>query len=50
MPKDQKIIGGILLLFAGFFVLAKYNNDNLILLAGLGISAIGAYLILSNLK
>jgi hypothetical protein len=50
MLKDQKIIGGILLLFTGFFILAKWNNDTSILLAGLGISAIGAYLILSNLK
>ena len=48
--KDVKIVSGILILFAGFFVLIQSNKETLSILAGLMISAIGAYLILSNLK
>jgi len=50
MAKDIKIVGGILLLFAGFFVLAQANKEIISILAGLMISGVGAYLILSNLK
>ena len=48
MAKDEKIIGGILISFAGFYVLAQNFSGNL--LAGLAILAIGFYLILSSLK
>jgi len=48
MAKDEKIIGGILMSFAGFYVLAQNFSGNLLI--GLAILAIGAYLILSSLK
>ena len=48
MAKDGKIIAGILLLFAGFYVLAQNSQGGL--LAGLAISAVGLYMILSSLK
>ncbi|MBI2628719.1 hypothetical protein HYW74_01395 [Candidatus Pacearchaeota archaeon] len=50
VKKDAKIAGGILLLFAGFFVIAQSNKEMLSLLIGLGISAIGVYLILSSIN
>ena len=50
MAKDKKIIFGIIFLFAGFFVLAESKSELLAILAGLMISAIGLYFILSNIK
>ena len=48
MPKDKKIIGGILLLFAGFYVLVQTADSTRF--AGLAIMAIGLYLILSSVQ
>lgn len=50
MSKDElKIAGGLLLLFAGFYGLAQYKEQMLVLLS-LMLSGSGAYLILSNVK
>jgi len=48
MAKDEKIISGILMAFAGLYITAQDFSGNLIV--GLAISAIGVYLILSGLK
>ena len=48
MSRDTKIIVGILFLFGGFYALAQKVSGSVI--AGLLLSAIGLYLILSELK
>jgi len=45
---DTKIISGILILFAGFYVLLQTSDNSR--LFGLAIMAFGLYLILSKLK
>ncbi len=49
VKKDAKVAGGTLLLFAGFFVLAQYSQKIESLIAGMMISALGVYLILSSI-
>jgi len=48
MGKDVKIITGIFALFIGFYILIQVVSSERFI--GLAISAIGLYLILSNLK
>lgn len=48
MGNDLKIIGGILLLFSGFYVLIQTIDNTRFV--GLALMAIGLYLILSKLK
>ena len=49
MASDKKIVGGILVLFAGIYVLTQANKELLSILAGLAISGIGVYLVLSGI-
>ena len=48
MANDKKVIGGILFLFAGFYVL--FQTAGIEKLAGLAIMGIGLYLILSSIE
>ena len=48
MSNNIKIIGGILFLFSGFYVLIQTIDNTRFF--GLGLMAIGLYLILSNFK
>lgn len=48
MGNEGKIIAGIFLLFAGFFVLIQVSDNTKLI--GLPILGVGLYFILSNLK
>lgn len=48
MARDNKIIGGIFFLFTGFYILVQNVGGGIYV--GLTLSAIGLYLILSNIK
>ena len=45
---DKKVIGGIFLLFSGFYVMLQKVNGALFV--GLALMFIGLYLVLSNIK
>tara|TARA_Y100000310_G_scaffold243038_1_gene247400 strand:- start:2000 stop:2152 length:153 start_codon:yes stop_codon:yes gene_type:complete len=49
MTDSKKIVGGTFILFSGFFVIAQNMSETISLIAGLAISALGVWIILSGI-